>query len=106
MSTTSLLQILPGPFNFLSTDPEEVRRLLPDLPRALPTPRPIFLEDERAIPIQGFPVLLSAGLLALRAALCDLLDAEEAVQVAGLRREGHDVKAHTQSSYRYTSLSY
>src|SRR3954451_8597412 len=104
MSTTSLLQILPGPFNFLSTDPEEVRRLLPDLPRALPMPRPIFLEDESATPIQGFPVLLSAGLLDLRAALRDLLDAEEAVQVAGLRREGHDVKAHTQAWDRYTTL--
>src|SRR3954447_6474080 len=104
MSTTSLLQILPGPFNFLSTDPEEVRRLLPDLPRALPMPRAIFLEDESATPIQGFPVFLSAGLLGLRAALRDLLEAEEAVQVAGLRREGHDVKAHTQSWDRYTTL--
>ncbi len=104
MSSTSFLQTLPGPFNFLSTDPEEVRRLIPDLQRMLPMPRPIFLEDESATPLQGFPVLLSAGLLDLRAALRDLLDAEEAVQVAGLRREGHDVKAHTQAWDRYTAL--
>ncbi|HEY2293295.1 MAG TPA: hypothetical protein VGM86_21555, partial [Thermoanaerobaculia bacterium] len=104
MSTTSLLQILPGPFNFLATDPEEVRRLIPDFPRVLPTPRPIFLEDESATPLQGFPLLLSGGLLDLRAALRDLLEAEEAVQVAGLRREGHDVRAHTQAWDRYTTL--
>ena len=104
MNTTSLLQILPGPFNFLSPDPEEVRRLIPDLQRVLPMPRPIFLEDESATPLQGFPVLLSAGLLDLRAALRELVDAEEAVQVAGLRREGHDVKAHTQGWDRYTLL--
>src|SRR4051794_1688527 len=104
MNTTSLLQILPGPFNFLSPDPEEVRRLIPDLQRVLPMPRPIFLEDEGATPLQGFPVLLSAGLFDLRAALRELVDAEETVQVAGLRREGHDVKIHTQAWDRYTLL--
>src|SRR4051794_1551348 len=104
MNTTSLLQILPGPFNFLSPDPDEVRRLIPDLQRVLPMPRPIFLEDESATPLQGFPILLSAGLLDLRAALRELVEAEEAVQVAGLRREGHDVKAHTQGWDRYTAL--
>jgi hypothetical protein len=104
MNTTSFLQTLQGPFNFLSPDPEEVRRLMPDLQRVLPMPRPIFLEDESATPLQGFPVLLSAGLLDLRAALRDLVAAEEAVQVAGLRREGHDVKAHTQAWDRYTVL--
>jgi hypothetical protein len=104
MNTTSFLQTLQGPFNFLSPDPEEVRRLMPDLQRVLPMPRPIFLEDESATPLQGFPILLSPGLLELRAALRELVHAEEAVQVSGLRREGHDVKAHTQAWDRYTSL--
>ena len=33
MNPTSLLQLLQGPFNFLRPDPEEVRRLVPDLER-------------------------------------------------------------------------
>jgi hypothetical protein len=104
MNPTSLLQMLQGPFNFLSADPEEARRLLPDLLRVLPMPRPIFLEDESATPLQGFPVLLSPGLLDLRAALAGYIEAEETVQVAGLRREGHDVKAHRQAWERYAAL--
>jgi hypothetical protein len=104
MNPTSLLQILQGPFNFLSQDAEEARRLMPDLLRALPMPRPIFLEDESATPLQGFPILLSPGLLELRAALRDYIAGEEAMQVAGLRREGHDVKVHTHAWDRYSNL--
>jgi hypothetical protein len=104
MNPTSLLQILQGPFNFLSSDQEETRRLMPDLLRVLPMPRPIFLEDESATPLHGFPVLLSAGLFELRATLREFIAAEEAVQVAGFRREGHDVKAHTLAWERYAAL--
>ncbi len=104
MNAMSFLQILQGPFNFLRPDADEVRRLMPDLQRVLPMPRPIFLEDESATPLQGFPILLSPGVLGLRTALRDYIEAEEAVQVAGLRRESHDVKAHTQAWDRYVSL--
>jgi hypothetical protein len=104
MNPTSLLQILQGPFNFLSSDQEETRRLMPDLLRALPMPRPVFLEDESATPLQGFPVLLSAGLLELRTALRELIAIEEAAQVAGLRREKHDAKAHALAWERYATL--
>src|SRR6185295_14063670 len=104
MNPMSFLQMLQGPFNFLRADPEEVRRLVPDLERELPIPRPIFLEDESATPLQGFPVLLSAGLCELRQALGGCIAAEEAVQVAGLRREAHDVNAYTQGWDRYAGL--
>ena len=104
MNPTSLLQMLQGPFNFLRPDPEEVRRLMPDLQRTLPAPRPIFLEEESATPLQGFPVLVSDGVRALRAALRDYVEAEESVQLAGFRREGHDVRAHTQAWERYVTL--
>jgi hypothetical protein len=104
MNPTSLLQLLQGPFNFLRPDPEEVRRLMPDFQRTLPVPRPIFLEEESATPLQGFPLLVSDGLLSLRAALRDYVEAEESVQLAGLRREGHDVRAHTQAWDRYVAL--
>jgi len=96
--------MLPGPFNFLRPEPDEVRRLIPDLQRLLPQPRPIFLEDENATPLQGFPISLSRGMLELRAALREYVLAEEAVQVAGLRREGHDVRAHTLAWERYVAL--
>jgi hypothetical protein len=104
MNPTSFLQMLQGPFNFLRPDPEEVRRLMPNLQRVLPMPRPIFLEDESATPLQGFPVHLSPGTLELRAALQDFIEAEEAVQVAGLRREATDPKVHTQAWERYVAL--
>ncbi len=104
MNAMSFLQMLQGPFNFLRPDPDEVRRLMPDLQRALPMPRPVFLEDESATPLQGFPILLSPGVLGLRTALRDYIEAEEAVQVAGLRRESHDVKAHSQAWERYVAL--
>src|SRR3954463_3572240 len=103
MNPTSFLQLLQGPFNFFRPDPEEVRRLMPDPRRVLPIPRPIFLEDETATPLQGFPVLLSPGLGELRSTLADFIAAEEAVQVAALRREGHDVKAHNLAWERYVA---
>jgi class 3 adenylate cyclase len=105
MNLTSFLQTLQGPFNFLRLDPEELRLLVPaDFERELPAPRPIFLEDESATPLQGFPILLSAGMLELREALGKCIEAEEAVQIAGLRREAHDVNAHTQAFDRYLDL--
>ncbi len=104
MNPTSFLQMLQGPFNFLRADPEEVRRLVPDLRRELPIPRPIFLEDESATPLQGFPILLSAGMIEMRTALSECIAAEEAVQVAGLRREAHDVNAYTQAWDCYAGL--
>lgn len=104
MNAMSFLQMLQGPFNFFRPDPDEVRRLMPDLQRVLPMPRPIFLEDESATPLQGFPILLSPGVLGLRTALRDYIEAEEAIQVAGLRRESHDAKAHSQAWERYAAL--
>ncbi|HSG39200.1 MAG TPA: hypothetical protein VLE27_06145, partial [Thermoanaerobaculia bacterium] len=104
MNSTSFLQMLQGPFNFLRTDSEEVRLLMPDLKRVLPMPRPIFLEDESATPLQGFPVLISPGARNLRDALRELIEADEALQVAGLRRESTDPKVLTQAWDRYVAL--
>jgi hypothetical protein len=102
MNVTSFLQMLQGPFNFLRSDPEEVRLLMPDLQRVLPMPRLIFLEDETATPLQGFPVLLSPGMLGLRSALREHFEAEEAMQMAGLRRASHE--ANPQIWERYVTL--
>jgi hypothetical protein len=104
MKPTSLVQLLSGPFNFLRPDPEEVRRLFPDYQRTLPLPRTIFLEDESATPIQGFAILASDGMANLRDALSRYILAEEAMQVAALRRETHDLKAYGAAWERYRAL--
>ncbi|MEA2695093.1 MAG: hypothetical protein QOJ16_4480, partial [Acidobacteriota bacterium] len=104
MNPTSLLQLLPGPFNFLRQEEEEVRRLLPDLDKALPQPRPVFLEDESATPAKGFPILMSPGMEALRNALKQYLLAEESVQLAILSRETHDRKQYAASWDHYKAL--
>jgi hypothetical protein len=104
MNATSLLQLLPGPFNFLRPEPEEVRRLVPDLQRSIPTPQVVFLEDESATPVRGFPVLLSPGMEALRAALQHYIRAEEGVQLAILRRDTYDRKIYNSAWDRYLTL--
>jgi hypothetical protein len=104
MKPTSLSHLLQGPFNFLRPDPEEVRRLFPDAPRSLPLPRAIFFEDEAATPIHGFPILASEGMNALGEALRLYIFAEEALQIAGLKREPHDMKAYGVAWERYRVL--
>ncbi len=104
MNATSLLQLLPGPFNFLRLDAEEVRHLVPDFGRAIPLPQVVFLEDEAATPVHGFPVLLSAGMEALRSALQQYIVAEEGMQVAMARRDTYDRKAYNVAWERYRTL--
>ena len=104
MKPTSLVQLLSGPFNFLRPDPEEVRRLFPDHHRTLPLPRAIFLEDENATPVHGFPLLASEGMASLRDALHKYILAEEAMQIAALRREPHDLKSYSAAWERYRAL--
>jgi len=104
MSATSLLQILPGPFNFLRLDMEEVRRLLPDFQKSLPQPRQVFFEDESATPARGFPVQQSGPMEELRASLRNYLAAEEGVQLAILAREPYDRKQYAVAWERYRLL--
>jgi hypothetical protein len=104
MTSTPLLQLLQGPFNFLRPDMEEVRRLVPELQRALPMPRPIYLEDEGATPIHGFPILQSAGMETLRKALGQFILAEETAQVAAARRDTFDRRAYALAWERYGAL--
>jgi hypothetical protein len=104
MKATSLLQLLQGPFNFLRQDPEEMRRLFPDADRALPIPRAVFFEDEGATPIYGFPIHASEGMNELRDALRHYILAEEALQIAGLKRGKQDLKAYGAAWERYRVL--
>jgi len=101
--TPTLLQVLAGPFNFLRPDEDELRRLLPEI-ASLPRPRAVFLEDEAATPLQGFPVLLSPGLLELNEALRGYVQQEEAVQLAIVRREPAERRPHSSAWERYRTL--
>ncbi|MCL4838956.1 MAG: hypothetical protein KJ058_13430 [Thermoanaerobaculia bacterium] len=104
MVTTTLLSQLKGPFSFLSRDPAEILRLVPDAERSLPVPQQIFLEDEAATPLVGFPVLLSAELRELEAALEEYLRFEEGVQLAVLARQPFDPNAYAAAWERYRAL--
>ncbi len=104
MSPFSLLQVLPGPFNFLRADMDEVRRLLPDYQKTLPLPRQIFFDDESATPARGFPLLQSPRSEELRTALRTYLAGEETVQLAILSRETYDRKQYTLAWERYRAL--
>lgn len=104
MPSFPLTALLRGPFHFLRPDPDEIRKLVPDLERVLPLPHRIYLEDEAETPQLGFPILVGERIEALRAALEDYLQAEERVQLALLERTAHDPKAHALAWERYRSL--
>jgi hypothetical protein len=104
MTPEDLLQLLPGPFNFLRRDPAEVRALMPDAATALPRPNLVYLDDEGATPVRGFPVLISPGAEKLQGALERYLLAEEEAQVAILRRRPSDRKALTTAREGYRGL--
>ena len=104
MSTTTLFSHLKGPFSFLARDPAEILRLVPDAERSLPLPQRIYLEDEAATPLMGFPVLLSPQLRALEEALEAYLRFEEVVQLAVFTRRPFDPNAYATAWERYRAL--
>lgn len=101
MDESAILQQLQGPFNFLRPEPEEVRRVLGDGHPVLPRPQRIFLEDEVATPIHGFPVLVSDRLRALRKALIQYVVHEERLQIGIFRRQPSDRAAYNQAWETY-----
>jgi hypothetical protein len=104
MTPDDLLQLLPGPFNFLRRDPAEVRALISDGGMTLPRPNLIYLEEDGATPVRGFPVLMSPGAEKLHGALERYLLAEEEAQVAILRRRPGDRKALAAARESYRGL--
>ncbi len=98
------LHQIRGPFNFLRLAQDEVDSLFPDIHRTLPAPLLIYLDDEAATPIHGFPILDSPALATLGDALAEYVEAEEGVQVAVLRREPSDRGKLTQAWERYRRL--
>lgn len=104
MSPSSIPNSLPGPFSFLDPDSEEPGRLRSVREDALPLARKIFLEEESATPLVGFPILLSSRLIALEAALEDYLAFEERVQLAIAAKQPFDRKGYADAWTLYARL--
>ncbi len=97
-------QLLSGPFNFLARNAEELRRLIPDGERILPLPQRIYLEDENATPLLGYPVLATPELTSLDRAFEGYLAQEEEAEYATLQRSSFDSSAFAGAWERYRLL--
>lgn len=101
MSAHALLRSLKGPFSFLQKEPLELLRLVPDAERSLPVPQRIYLEDESATPLLGFPVLENEPMQALEQALEQYLLVEEEVRLAVATRQTFDPGQYAAAWERY-----
>ncbi len=105
MPSSSVLEHLSkGIFTFLDPDAAHIRRLIPSAEDILPKPQRIFLEDEEATPLIGFPILLSPGLQLVDRALAEYLDAEIEAQSTFFTRQAFDSKLYSQRWERYRSV--
>jgi hypothetical protein len=104
MDDSSLLATLRGPLTFLRLDRGEFDRLFGPGLEALPLPQRIFLADEQAPQLEGFPILLSAGHEALRIAADRFIRAEEQAQVAAIQRRPFKREHHTEAWQSYRRL--
>lgn len=100
----SPLKLLTGATHFLLRDPEDVRKLFPDVERALPPPQKIFLEDEAATPILGYAIQVTPELVALERAFEQYVLFEEEVEIAILQRASFDSQAFQSAWERYRLL--
>lgn len=102
MANFLLEHLAHGRFNFL--DPSEIREVVPSADDLLPEPERIYLADEKASPLIGFPVMKSRALRVLEGSLGEYLQAEEESQFAARMRESFDTRAHGAKWDRYRSL--
>lgn len=99
----TLLRGLRRPLNFL--DPRrDLPLLLSDLAESLPVPQDIYLADEEATPLVGFPILRSDGIDALTDALDEYVKAEERAHVQMRRNERFDASGLEERWKRYRDL--
>lgn len=89
-----LQRLTRGRFIFLRPEADSIRRAIPDLESVLPEPQRIFLEDEKATPLVGFPLLRTSALNALDDALLRYIELEEEVQTAYVKRTAFDARAY------------
>lgn len=84
MSVSDLLRLLRLPGSFLLPDENDLSQVIGEGAR-IPLPQRIFLENEEATPVLGFPVLLTAGSRALRQALETYILAEQELEIERIR---------------------
>ena len=104
MTPSRLPRQLPGPFVFLDPSSDEINRLRSVQERALPLARKIFLEDEEATPLTGFPILISSRLMALEKALEEYIVLEEKAQFELAHRRPFDRARYAEAWQRYSRL--
>ncbi len=85
MNEAALARLLRGKFSFLRNTPDELRAAIPEWEKILPLPQRIFLSQEEATPIQGFPILITEPLRQMREHLASYVEAEEELEIAALR---------------------
>lgn len=104
MTPSRLPRQLPGPFVFLDPSSDEPNGLRSVQERALPLARKIFLEDEEATPLTGFPILISSRLMALEKALEEYIVLEERAQFELAHRRPFDRARYAEAWQRYSRL--
>jgi hypothetical protein len=103
MSSSVIHHLARGRFNFLDPEPEEIQALLPGADDILPEPQRIFLEDEDAEPLFGFPIQIAPRLQALGEALAGYLQVEERAQLAVHTRAPFDSRQYAEGWDGYRS---
>ncbi len=101
MSISVIEHLTRGTYNFLRGDATEIRAVIPRVEEILPRPQTIFLQDESAPPLLGFPILKSQKLAALEKALEIFLEAELEAQCAVYLRRGFDSRAYAEKWEQY-----
>ncbi|MDH3402727.1 MAG: hypothetical protein OES32_12220 [Acidobacteriota bacterium] len=104
MNPFSFLSTSSTAFTFLHRDDEELRRLMPDAADVLPVPQRVFLEDEDATPLLGFPILTSERTQRIRQALDAYLDQEVRVQTGMFGAGAIETKFRDQAWGAYRDL--
>ena len=104
MSLASISKHLPGTFTFLDPHSDDVSSARSVQEGALPVARKIFLAEENATPLVGFPVLQSSRLLELEKALEEYLHLEERVQFDLALRRPFDRHAYAEAWRRFSRL--
>ena len=104
MSVSALEQLCRGSFVFLKPEPTEIRRVIPQIDEVLPQPQKIYLKDESATPLVGFPISIGRAQTKLQERFLAYLEAEIEVQVAFHTRASFDSKAYARTWESYRSL--
>lgn len=100
----SFLDASRGTLTFLRRDEEELRRVMPDAGDVLPAPQRIFLAEEAATPLLGFPILTDNRSGRLRQSLETYVDQETRVQTGMFRTGAVETKDRDQAWKAYRNL--